>query len=580
MRKIFLIPVKYMGFSSYMAAYWKQGLLVAFLNIAVSALYLAGPFLAKLAVDKAYAGKDLRLFFLLMLAMGGIFILANALNALISYISRYVELKINFALSKKIFSKLNSLSYPLFHSDSSAKHLYNISYDIGCVTHLLSNSIPQVIFCVPRFILILAVIFYLQKTIALAFLVLLPLSYLFLVRQASLLKQKTKDWVESSQYNFERAQEMLYYNQLIKVFATQRREMRGFVSRIIKNIRLSLSASQRNMAVSLASSIVQRALVGLLVFYGGFQVIKGSMSLGTFSAIALYLGQLAQFHAIFAGSFHSLSLGLVSCERLQDVLDKPGDQASARIMPKIRLSSGAVGFENVSFGYEPDKDVLKSVSFYIESGSFVALAGPSGCGKTTIVNLLLRLYEPASGKILVDGKTIDGMDVSAYLDQIAAVLQEPMLWSDTVFNNISYGKKGASKEEVRWAARLAGADEFIGSLKHGYDTFIGEHAYRLSEGQKQRLAVARALIKKPRILVLDEGLSSVDAHAEEKIIKGIRAGLKETTVILISHRLCSILAAEKVCFISAADKLVTGTHQQLMRDNPGYQEYLAWQEKQ
>ena len=205
------------------------------------------------------------------------------------------------------------------------------------------------------------------------------------------------------------------------------------------------------------------------------------------------------------------------------------------------------------------------------------MVGPSGCGKTTISNLILRLYNPSDGQILIDACEVSNVEAKSFFAQIAAVLQEPYLWNDTVENNIRYGKEDSDIKEIKDAARVACIDDFINGLPRQYNTIIGENACKISEGQKQRIAIARAVIKGPKILILDEALSSVDAQIEGKIIDNIRAFLPQSTLVVISHRLSTIKKMDLVYFLIGAKKIEVGTSEALLNMDIGYRNYLAHQ---
>lgn len=571
--------IKYFRFYRLLVSQWRKGALVLFLSSAVSVLNLGYPFIAKLLIDKAYAKKDIGLFFLLMATIGGIFVLASVINASIQYVSRYLEVKINFELKRQVFGKLQKIPYLLFQKYSTGKHLYSSVYDIDYVTYLVSNSIPQLVFAVPRFLFIFGIVFYLNRPIALFFLLLLPLVYIMCVISARLLKRNVKEWVENSEKNFEYAQEMLSHYQLIRSFGTQRHTLRHYLRSLARNFRINMTNAKTNVTISLIDSMLQRAAVGVLVIYGGLEVMKGTMSLGTLSAIALYLGQLAGFQGLLTNSFYHLTLGMVSCERLEEILDMP-IQPQGGAAGSNPFTHGAIELKDVSFSYVPGQNILNNINVRIGTGSFVAFVGPSGCGKTTVVNLMMRLLKPAQGRILIGDTNIESFDSASFFGHVGVVLQEPLLWNDTIFNNIRYGRDEATAEEVREAAGIACISEFIDGLEQGYETVIGENACRLSEGQKQRIAVARALVKKPKILIVDEGLSSVDGFTEEEMLKRIRGFLQGSTVIVISHRLSTIALMDSVFFFAQPDLIVAGHHSVLLRDNSVYQKYLAHQIRQ
>ena len=301
------------------------------------------------------------------------------------------------------------------------------------------------------------------------------------------------------------------------------------------------------------------------------------MTLGNLSAIAIYLSQLSGVQGSLAQFLQERSLGVISWERLELILAAEPVLADDSQAKEASFFKGQIEFKDVSFFYKQEKQLFNKLSFSIPGGSRIALAGPSGCGKTTILNLTLRLYKPTAGNILIDGHNVNTIKAKSLYGQVGVVLQEPYLWNDTIENNIGYGSQLASFQEITEAARLACIDDFIIGLPLGYRSVIGENACRISEGQKQRLAIARALIKKPRIIILDEALSCVDARIKEEIIDNITSVFNESTIIVISHRLSTIKKMDSVYFLSRNNNVDIGGHEDLLRNNAQYQNYLAHQ---
>ncbi len=548
-----------------------------FLSGITMALGLVNPYLTKLIIDKAYGNRDLRLFIIIVSIGGSIFILNGLIGGLSNYLTNYIRLRINLDLNCKVFNKLQRLPYGFFQDSSTGEHLYTINYDIDRLTSFITDVLPQAIPLIPRSLLILAIVFYLDYKIALLALALIPFLYLtpyYFTRRA---KKIMRRLIENSREIFKSLQEVLSHIHLVKALGKEKYETRRYIKGLIENIRFGLINTRLGVISGFANSLAQRIILGLIVFYGGYQIIKGKMTLGSLSAITLYLNQLSGLQSSLAYFFQQVSLDLVSCERLDSILETKLDSIEDKYTKEITFLKGQIEFRNVTFGYRQDKMVLQNLNFYIEGGSFIALVGPSGCGKTTILNLILRLYKPLSGQIIIDGGNINLIKSKSLYAQIGVVLQEPYLWNDTVSNNIRYGNPDASFKEIVEAARIACIDDFINNLPLGCDTIIGENACKISEGQKQRIAIARAVIKRPKILILDEALSSVDAQIEARIIDNMMVSLRDTTIIIVSHRFSAIKRTDLVFFLNSPDKIDMGTHEELLRNNIQYQNYLNHQ---
>lgn len=566
--------MKYAKFYRYLLAYWRKEILILSLMGSSFGLGLLGPYLTKLIIDKAYTNRDIKLFIILVISIAALFILSNIINALINFLNRSIKLGIAFSLNRKVFRRLQYLPYRFFQETSTGQHLYRIAYDIERVTQLISDIFPQAVFIIPKSLLIFGIVFYLDRKVALFSLLLLPFLCFAPLYFTIRLKRAIKIWVEKSQRIFEKAQEILSHMQLIKTFGKERREIKGYISALIQNTRTELANTKLELSGLFASSIAQRAILGLIIFYAGLQVMKGKLTLGGLSAITLYLTQLSGLQNILASSLQRISLGLVSCERLDMILRTPVESLAKEQVKEVIFSKGNIEFENVTFGYTQEKMVLEDLSFCIEGSSCIGIMGASGCGKTTAVNLILRLYKPLKGKIFIDGVDISLIKPDSLYEQIGFALQESYLWNDTIENNIRYGKEKASFKEIEEAARIACIDAFIDSLPDGYQTVLGESACRISEGQKQRIAIARAVIKKPKILILDEALSSVDAELEQKIISNIKDKFENSTVIVISHRISTIRQMKIVYFLSGPAKIEIGMHDELLQSNSRYRSYI------
>jgi len=569
--------LKYLKFYRYLLPFWKKEGLILFLTGISIVLGLINPYLTKLIIDKAYGNRDLRLFIIIVAVGGCIFILDGLINGLTNYLTNYIRLRINLDLHCKVFNKLQRLPYGFFQDSSTGEHLYTINYEIDRLTSFITDVLPQAIPLIPRSLLILAIVFYLDYKIALLALALIPFLYLAPYYFTRRTKKIMRRLIENSREIFKSLQEVLSHIHLVKALGKEKYETRRYIKGLIENIRFGLINTRLGVISGFANSLAQRIILGLIVFYGGYQIIKGKMTLGSLSAITLYLNQLSGLQSSLAYFFQQVSLGLISCERLDSILETKLDSIEDKYTKEITFLKGRIEFRNVTFGYRQDKMVLQNLSFSIEGDSAIALVGPSGCGKTTILNLILRLYKPLSGQIIIDGGNINLIKSKSLYAQIGVVLQEPYLWNDTIENNIKYGKEKADFKEVKEAAGIACIDDFIDTLTQGYNAVIGENACKISEGQKQRIAIARAIIKRPKILILDEALSSVDAQIEARIIDNMMVSLRNTTIIIVSHRFSAIKRTDLVFFLNSPDKIDMGTHEELLRNNIQYQNYLNHQ---
>ncbi len=576
----FLTLPKHFNYHRYLLPFWKKEAFILFLNIITMYLGLVNPYLTKLVIDKAYGNKDLKLFVTLLVAGGILFLLNNVLSALISYLKITIRTKIKFNLTVKVFSKLQNLPLKYFQDSSSSQNLYRFNYDIETVSSLIADVLPQIIQLVFRTVTVMVIIFFLNWKMALWSVILMPFLYYITAYFNKKMKKRWEESIEISQKVFTLLHDILTHIHLIKAFGKERDERRTYIKTLIENIRFTLNLQKYQSVVSNIQSIISRVFLGLILAYGGYQVIKGEIPLGSLIAIGIYINQLSGLQGSFSGLSQQISMSFISCDRLDTILKEETDEKESKSLIKLKNSKGTVEFKHVSFNYSDEKTVLKNLSFKIEGGTFAGLAGPSGCGKTTIINLLLKLYRPTDGEISLDGHNIKNLEKNSFYENTGVALQNSFLWNDTIENNIKYGKHNATEEEIKEAARVACADEFIEALPEGYKTVIGENACKISEGQRQRISIARSVIRKPSILILDEGLSSVDAETENKIINHIKEFLKDSTVIIISHRLSTMQKVDMIYFFMTPEKIDAGTFEELVRNNVDFQHYLNLQESE
>jgi ATP-binding cassette subfamily B protein len=571
--------MKISKFFAYLIPFWKEECLVLLLSLTGIVLGLANPYLAKLIIDKAYGNRDFKLFIILIAIGGLIFILNGIVTGLGGYLSRYIYLRINFGLNRKVFKKLQGLPYSVFQDGSTGGYLYRISYDVEIITRFVAITLPQIISLVPKTLFIIAIISYLNWKMALFSLMLIPLFYVLPLYFINPLRKRITAWVKNSEGIFIRLQEAFSHMQLIKAFGKEGNEMKGYIKNLKNNFRFNLKVTKSEILISFTNNLASRVISGLIVFYGGYQLIKGQMTLGSLSAIAIYFSQLSGLQNSFAYFLQEIPRALVSHDRLEGLFKMEAAPLEKTGIEDAIFPAGKMEFKVVTFGYKEDKTIFEDLSFSIQGGSFIALVGPSGCGKTTIINLIARLFRPLSGEILIDGFNISDVKAEAFYKQIGIALQEPFLWNDTIENNIRYAKENVAFGKIKEAARAACIDDFVNTLPKGYATVIGENACKLSEGQKQRIAISRALIKRPKVLMLDEAMSSLDSITETRVIKNIKEARKDITIIVVSHRLSTVMSADLAYFINSPREIAIGEPKGLLEKNKEFYNLFAAQLK-
>ena len=564
-------------FSRFLIPQRRQYFFILFLTCLSIAVSLVYPILSKFMVDKALLGRDSRAFLVLALLAAVIFLFGEAINRLKSALEKNVRMKVHFEISKKAFIHLQCLPLRWFQDQSTGEQLYRVHFDIDQASEFISNFIPELVSIVIRSISILALVFYLEWRLALASLLLAPFLYLPPYLYKRTLQDITEKFITASERIFRYLQEYFSHVLLVKAYGKESKSVEEFLLLLEKKVKVGMKAIKFEEAMGFITELGSKAIVGGISLYGGYLVIRGRISPGSLTAIIVYFAQLINLHGQCASLWQNSFGNLLSCSRLNAIWEAEDDGLCDSAAREYILKEGAIGFKGVSFGYRPGNLVLNNISFSIEGGSHSTVAGASGCGKTTLMYLLLRLFEPGNGSILIDGADSREMKVECLRRQVGVALQEPLLWDASISNNIRYAQDDASPDEVRLVCALCGIEDFARALPQGLDTLIGENACKLSEGQKQRVALARALIKRPKILILDEAMASMDSASEEKIIANIKSHYPEMTLITVSHRLSTVMASDAVYYLAGPDQMIIDSPRDLLTHNAQFGQLFGQQ---
>ncbi|HCI80916.1 MAG TPA: ABC transporter ATP-binding protein, partial [Ktedonobacter sp.] len=362
---------------------------------------------------------------------------------------------------------------------------------------------------------------------------------------------------------------------VVKAFTREEYEITRYNSLVWQQFGIILKRARLNSAVQAVTTLLSTAGLAVFLWYGGTSVLNGSLTIGTLTTIVLYITFLTQPFLTIGRLYSQFQISLGAAERIFDLLDEPitlTDEPDALPLPPLQ---GNLRFEQVSFGYTKDKEVLHEISFEAKQGQVLALVGPSGAGKTTIANLIPRFFDVWHGSITVDGYDIRHVQVKSLREQIGIVLQEPVLFGTTIRENIAYGRLDATQEQIEEAARAANAHEFIEPLPQGYDTLVGERGVKLSGGQRQRIAIARAILRDPRILILDEATANIDTFTELLVQQGLKTLLSGRTALVIAHRLSTIKNSDNIVVLQAGRIAEQGTHSELLQREGEYASLYA-----
>ncbi|MDD5245900.1 MAG: ABC transporter ATP-binding protein [Candidatus Omnitrophica bacterium] len=555
-------------------SYRKQIITLAFFSFLSAVFFLIGPYLSKLFIDQAFIGRDMQEF--LRLSFWGIvvFVISTLFKLFADIVKNKISLKVSLNLSEKLIKKFYSLDLAFFQSRTVGENIYRLG-NIEAITQFLLEQCPQILADSAKLVIILGVCLWLnwQMTIMLVF-----LSPLFLIHNIYIQNKLRKIYEELWQQSAELSREIyeaFSRISIIKALGLEGFKKRAYLSGLIKNLRLRVKSFRWGLASSLFSTFASKAVFGILSLYGGWLIIRGRMTIGSYSAVMIYLVQLGGLFESLGYSLRFLAEHTVYLDKFLEVMDTPAtitEMAQAVELPALK---GEIVFEGVSFGYEKQLPVLREIDFTIPSSSWIAIVGPSGSGKTTLVSLILRLYDPWSGRIVLDGRDLKSLKIKSLREKISIATQQPFLFNVPIRENIAYGKKDAGIKEVEEAARICCIDEFIGQQPGGYESVIGEDAFRLSQGLKQRLTLARAVLRNPELLILDEATASVDSLTEGKIFQRMREKRSGLTTLIVSHRLFSVKDADRIYFLRKDGKIESGDHRGLMESSPQYREFFS-----
>ena len=477
-----------------------------------------------------------------------------------------------------VYEHLQTLSQGFFEKAQTGKLVATVVHDVGSVNQLITGGFVTVISDVVTLIGVIGLIFYQDWQLALLALSVYPI-YVgnFLLSRRPLSDNATKI-SELRGMIFSDLQEKLAGVQVVKSYAQERSEVRQYVSLNRDNLNLNITQSRLGTGLWVRAEFITAIGTAIILAVGGMRVINGGMLQGDLVAFLILVNvylygptiRLIQLNDQFARAQTGLN-------RIFKLLDTPPAVSSADGAPDMPVINGNISFEDVWFEYEPGQPVLKGITLDIQPGEMIAFVGGSGSGKTTMINLLSRHYDVTGGRITIDGNDLRDIDLMSLRRQIGVVLQESLLFHTTIRENLRYGRIGASDADIVAAATAANLHHVIEAFPDGYDTKIGEEGVKLSGGEKQRLAIARALLADPRILVLDEATSSLDSETEALIQEALDRLMEGRTSFVIAHRLSTIVKANKIVVMEKGNIVELGSHAELLEQGGNYAKLYAEQ---
>lgn len=566
---------------------YKKGIIIVFIFSILSTLFtIVGPKVLGNATTELYNGVvrklnnagsiDYTKLHTILLTLLILYIISAIFNYIQGIVVAKISAKYTLELRKKVNRKMEKLPLKYFDKKSHGEVLSLITNDIDKISQNLSYALTETVTCIIAVLGMLIMMFSINVTMTLAIIIILPICMIltakiaskgqkyFTLRQEGLAKVDTK------------VEEMLRNHNIVKVFNSEDKILKEFNK---ENEMLADSTWKSNFIGGIMHPIMM--LIGnlsyvVIAFLGGLFVIQGKITVGNIQSFITYAKNFTNPIGSLASIMTELESMIAASERVEDYLSEEEEKKVENPVP-LNNVQGNITFDNVKFGYDENKIIIKDFTAHIESGKKIAIVGPTGSGKTTLVKLLMRFYDVNSGNILIDGINIKDVERASLRKNIGMVLQDTWLYSGTIMENIRYGRLDATDDEVITSAKEAQVHHFIQTLPDSYNLEINEETSNISEGQKQLLTIARAILKNPKILILDEATSSVDTRTEELIQKAMDTLMKGRTSFIIAHRLSTIKNADLILVLKDGDIIEQGTHEELLKKNGLYKSLYSSQ---
>ena len=567
---------------SYLTPYWPQFLLV-FVTILVSALLgLLPSIITGRIVDEALVGKNMALLIRLLILAFVTLTASQVISVLESYINAWISQRIIFDMKNQMYDHLQHMPHAFFTSEKQGDIITRMNTDISGVSSVISGTLSSIVSNIATVVTTLVALFTMSWQLALVGIVVLPL----LILPTKSVGKKRYQLLTDSQAKQDEMNQLINEtlsvsgSLLVKLFTREEREYERFVNVNEEVTRLSLKEQQSGRWFRVVMGLFTQLGPLLIYFAGGYFIIAKSdpgLTVGTITATVSLVNRLYRPVESLLNIHVDFTRSLALFTRIFDYFDMENPIQSPENGARPDVSEGDIVYEHVAFSYDPEKPLLTDIDFAVPAGKMYAIVGPSGSGKSTIVNLIPRLYDVTGGSVKIAGVDVRDFDLEYLRAQIGVVTQDSYLFNGTIRENLLYAKENATQEELDAACYIANLNDFIAAQPEGYETMVGNRGLKLSGGEKQRLSIARVILKDPRILILDEATSALDSITENAIQEALEALMEGRTSIVIAHRLSTILKADEILVVKNGTIAEQGSHEKLLALDGTYRELYETQ---
>ena len=565
-------------YNNYTKKFLPKILFSIFFSLLVAGTTAAIAWLLDPAIKKIFIEKDQTLIFLIPAAI----ILAFTTKGISLYIAKTTLIKVGQEVTKilqlQLMKSIIKADAEIIDKKHSGKFISHLNFDISMMTNLVSVVILNIAKDSLTLIGLIGVMFYQNWRLAIFALIMIPLASFAAKSLGKRIGKVTTQAQESSGILTTYMLEVFKNHKIIKIFQKENYEF-SRAEKFINNLKERLV---KTAMVLVRASPIMETLTGImiagLIYYSGKLIINQELDINNFFSFLAAMMLAYQPVRSLATINMAINQGLSAAKRIIPLIEQENNIKEKPDALHLKTTKGEINFRNINFKYNSEeRKILNSINLNIAGGAMTSLVGHSGAGKTTILNLIPRFYDRTSGDVLIDGQSIYDVSISSLRNNISLVNQDTTLFDDTIKNNIAYAKLDATKDEIFEAAKLSHCNEFIDKLPNKFDTIIGENGTRLSGGEKQRLSIARAMLKKSKIILLDEATSSLDAETESKIQEAIKLLTKDRTTLVIAHRLSTVMNSKTICVVDDGKIVAEGNHEELLQKSETYKNFYEKQ---